>query len=124
MPPTWPGVRWGVRVSRVDERTRRVGENEALFRTVNEKLEDLNEAFATVTDTFTIVCECGEIACTEQITLSHDDYRRLRADPTRFAIIRGHEALESEDVVERHETHYVVRKHEGPAARLAEDAAT
>ena len=111
-------------MSRVDERTRRVGANEALFRTVNEKLDDLNDAFATVTDTFTIVCECGDIACSEQITLRRDEYTRLRSDPTQFAIIRGHEALESEDVVERHETHDVVRKHEGPPARLAEDAAS
>jgi hypothetical protein len=27
---------------------------------VNERIEDLNESFATVTETFKIVCECGE----------------------------------------------------------------
>lgn len=124
MLPTWPEVRLPIRVTRVDERMRRVGENEALFRAVNQKVEDLNEAFGTVTDTFAIVCECGDIHCSEQITLRRDAYTRLRADPTQFAIIRGHEALETEDVVERHETHDVVRKHEGPPARVAEETAT
>jgi hypothetical protein len=34
----------------MDERAARVGKNEALFRNVNERIEQLNESFAAVTD--------------------------------------------------------------------------
>ena len=105
----------------MDERTKRVATNEAVFRAVNEKLEGLNETFAMVTSTFSIVCECGDLSCTEQIELSEEDYTRLRSDPTRFAIIHGHEAAEGEDVVERHERYDVIRKHRGQPAELARE---
>ena len=102
-----------------EERVRRVGENEALVRTVNEKLEDLNEAFSTFSNTFAIVCECGDPTCLEQIHLRRDDYESLRSDPTRFAVVPGHEVLETEEVVEHRDGYDVVRKHEGLAANLA-----
>ena len=113
----------GAKVSRVDERTRRVADNEVLFRTVNDRLEDLNEGVSNVTDTFCIVCECGDISCSEQITISSDEYTRLRSQPTDFAVMRGHEAADSENVVERYEAYDVVRKHEGVPSEIAEDSA-
>ena len=74
-----------------DERARRVGQNEALYRQVNEHIEDLNDAFGAVTGDFAIVCECGELSCVEQISVRHDLYERTRADPTRFIVKPGHE---------------------------------
>jgi hypothetical protein len=32
----------------MDERARRIGENEAVYRAVNEKIEALNESFGTL----------------------------------------------------------------------------
>lgn len=107
----------------MDERTERVAANEALFRTVNEKLEGLNEAFALATDTFKIVCECGDVACSEQIDLSREDYARLRSEPTHFAVIPGHEVVGTEDVIEHRETFAIVRKHDGLPTQLAEETA-
>ncbi len=107
----------------METREARVAKNEALFRAVNERLNDLNDAFAVVTDTFSIVCECGDASCHQQIALTSDDYENLRADPTLFAVIAGHVVVETEDVVEQHDTYDVVRKHPGLSARLAEDLA-
>ena len=73
--------------------------NEALHRQVNEKLEQLNEAFGHFTDTFAIVCECDDLDCLEQITIAVSEYEELRGDPTRFAIVPGHESLLIERVV-------------------------
>ena len=53
----------------MDERQRRIGANEAVFRRVNENLVDLNETFAAVTDRVSLVCECGQVDCTEQIEM-------------------------------------------------------
>lgn len=102
----------------------RVAQNEALFRAVNEKLLDLNFAFSGFTDRFSIVCECGDLACVEEITLTKNDYARLRSEATLFAIIRGHEVPVIEEVVERQEAYDVVRKREGGPAAVAEDADT
>jgi len=107
----------------VDPRTERIGRNEDLFRKVNDQIEGVNEAFGTFTGTMSILCECGKLECIEHIDLSLDEYSRLRAEPTRFAVKPGHELPDVERVVERHESCFVVEKAEGEAARLAEDLA-
>ena len=107
----------------MDERAERIGRNEDLFRKVNDQIEGVNEAFGTLTGTMSLLCECGKIDCIEQIDLTIDEYRELRADPTRFAVRPGHEIPDVEQIVERHEGYFVVQKAEGDAAKLAEDLA-
>jgi hypothetical protein len=107
----------------VDARTERIGRNEDLFRKVNDQIEGVNEAFGTITGTMSILCECGKLDCIEQIELTIDEYRELRADPTRFAVKPGHESLDVEQVVERHEGYFLIQKAEDAPARLAEDLA-
>jgi hypothetical protein len=104
----------------LDERERRVGENEILYRTVNEKIEGLNRVFGTLTETMTVVCECGRMTCAEQVELALADYERVRSDPSLFVVIPGHDAVGVEGVLEHHRTYDVVRKDDGPAADLAE----
>lgn len=83
----------------MDEQKRRIGVNEAVFREANERIEDLNEAFATVTDELVLVCECGDGECMEKISLTREEYEELRADPTQFAVVPGHEKPTVEEVV-------------------------
>jgi hypothetical protein len=103
----------------MDERARRIGENEILYRTVNEKIEDLNAAFGTVTETMTVVCECGDAACAEQIELDLPTYERVRGDPALFVTLPGHEEPDVESVVERTDEFQMVRKDAGEAEQLA-----
>lgn len=105
----------------MDERVTRVGKNEALFRQVNERVEQLNESFATVTDTFEVVCECGDSGCVTQISIASDAYERVRTDPTRFIVAPGHEDSEVEDIVDTQSAYHVVRKHAGLPGRIAEE---
>ncbi len=107
----------------MDTRAERIGRNEDLFRKVNDQIEGVNEAFGVFTGTMSVLCECGKIECIEQIELTLDAYRELRADPTRFAVKPGHELPDVERVVERHEGYFVVQKMEGDPARLAEELA-
>ncbi len=104
----------------MDHRAERIGRNEALFREVNERLEELNETFSTITDTLVLVCECGDASCAEQISMSPGQYEQLRGDPAQFAVVSGHVAADVEDVVARHDGYDVVKKHEGSPARIAE----
>jgi hypothetical protein len=107
----------------MDPRTERIGRNEDLFRKVNDQIEGINEAFGTFTGTMSILCECGKLECIEHIDLALDEYRRLRTDPRRFAVMPGHELADVERVVERHDGWCVVEKEEGEATELAEDLA-
>jgi hypothetical protein len=99
----------------MDERAKRIGKNEALFREVNERIEEVSAGGRTE-----FLCECGDRDCTQAVTLTLAAYEELRADPDRFAVLPGHELPDVEDVVERHEGYLVVRKHPGEPAELAE----
>ena len=103
----------------MDERQERVGRNEALYRSINERLEGLNSAFAAITDTFAIVCECGNASCAEQVTVAVSEYERVRSEPVLFIVRPGHVVPDVEDVVEAREEYQVVRKRPGGPAELA-----
>jgi hypothetical protein len=103
----------------MDERARRVGLNEAMFRTVNDEVRGLNERFSVVVDPMNVVCECGKGDCTEHLELRPTDYERVRRDPTHFAIKPGHEVPDVEAVIERHDGYLVVEKRPGEPAELA-----
>jgi hypothetical protein len=109
------------RGSDIEAHKKRVVENEILFRDVNERLKDVSEGFGVVLPEFEIVCECGDPACTDRISLTFAEYEDLRADGKRFAIRRGHEALDVETVVEDRGGYLVVAKNAGRAAELAKE---
>ena len=101
------------------ERTARIAANEAVFRELNTQLEALSAG----EDMLACVCECGELGCTEPLTVGRDDYLRVRADPTTFLVKPGHAKPEVEDVVGEGEGFEIVRKKDGLPAKLARDTA-
>jgi hypothetical protein len=103
----------------IDERERRLGLNEALFREVNERLRGLNESFGAVTNRMELVCECADPACAERITMTVREYEGLRAEAEQFVIAPGHVAPDIEDVVAKGEGWEIVRKRPGGPAELA-----
>jgi hypothetical protein len=103
----------------MDARQIRIGENEALFRQVNERVKQLNVGFSAVLEYGEFVCECGDEKCTERVRLTPEEYERVRADPTHFVVTHGHVAPDVEEVVFENERYQVVRKHPGGPADLA-----
>jgi hypothetical protein len=102
------------------DRVRRIGENEVLFRHVNEQMRALDDKLpATGVDTHPFVCECGNIECGEKIMLNVGEYERIHEDPAQFVAVPGHEMPAVEDVVEQHEDYIVLRKHPGTPERIA-----
>jgi hypothetical protein len=104
----------------MDERERRIGLNEAVFREANERIQELNQTFATVTDRLVLVCECGDGACAQQISMAPAAYEELRGDPANFAIVPGHDIPDVEQVIATHEEYAVVRKGHGIPRQIAE----
>jgi hypothetical protein len=101
---------------------RRVGENQALFRDVNERIEAGKQGRTAWVTISPWVCECVDETCTERIMLTLEEYEELRANPTHFAVVADdkHVAPEAERIVEKHERYWVVEK-VGDAAEAAEE---
>jgi hypothetical protein len=92
------------------QRDDRAARNEALFRRVNERLEDVNEAFQSVSGRAEFVCECANMECTERIELPFSSYEAVRRVPTQFLVKPEHLMVDEEQVVERHPNYLVVKK--------------
>jgi hypothetical protein len=98
------------------EGKQRVAMNEATFRKVNEGME----AGQDPPGLMAFVCECGRLGCNKLIELTRAEYEAIRANPRRFAILDGHEILEAEEIVERHDRYLVVEKTGDPVAEIVE----
>jgi hypothetical protein len=105
----------------VEERERRLGLNEAMFREVNERVEDINKAFGAITGQFDIFCECGETTCMERISVPMDVYERVRSNSTHFLLQVGHEDPTVERMIENHETFVIVEKEGVDVEQVAEE---
>jgi hypothetical protein len=101
------------------ERDERAARNEAMFRRVNERLEEVNQGFQVITDNARFVCECASIECAEQIELTLPEYEAVRRVATHFVIKPDHLLPDDERIVERHGEYLVVEKigHAGERAR-------
>ena len=103
------------------ERQRRVAHNEALYRAVNEQVEQLNDAFADLTGDFAIICECGDLQCMDEIRVPRKVYEHARASSHRFILKPGHQMDDVEDVIETHHDFLMVEKAPPTSRRVAEE---
>jgi hypothetical protein len=103
----------------VDERERRLAENEAVFRHLNDQIERQAEKHGVDSHVYDFLCECANVDCTLRLTLTIDEYERVRAHPTRFIVAEGHDLPEVETVVERKQSHWIVEKQNGAAELVA-----
>ena len=107
----------------LDLQRERAARNQGLFREVNDQIDKLNGklgAEGTVPSGSLYLCECLDTNCTEAIHLTHDEYRRVRRDPTEFIVIPGHLDDQVEEIVETRPGWLVVRKL-GTGAAVAEE---
>jgi hypothetical protein len=104
----------------VDERASRAARNQSFFRQINERVNQLNEAFSLVLPLGEWVCECADQSCITRIELSAQDYETVRQNAARFVVAPGDEHVwpDVENVTERNERYWVVEKL-GEAARVA-----
>ncbi|HLA93639.1 MAG TPA: hypothetical protein VJO36_08900 [Actinomycetota bacterium] len=94
--------------------------NEARSRDRNEWIEDIRGGAPDdegVTEAY--VCECGDGACRERISLTRPEYEAVRGYATRFAIAIDHENPEIDQVVSEGRRFSVVQKIAGRPARIA-----
>ena len=95
--------------------------NEALFREVNEHVEEVSSRLGALEDASSLtgfVCECSSETCADLVEVTYAQYEAIRGDPRRFLIRVGHEDLTVDRVVERHPAFFVVEKF-GEASEVA-----
>ena len=94
--------------------------NEALFREVNERIEDVSTALAPDNAPMEFLCECDDQDCVEKVSATRAEYEAIRAVATQFVVLPGHEDPDVEHVVQETERFLVVEK-EGEAAHAAQE---
>jgi hypothetical protein len=99
---SWPGGD----DEHIDDRERRVIRNEALFREVNERIEDVSEDVSRA-NFIEFLCECGEELCVERIELTREEYEQIRS------------VSDFERVIDRRDRYVVIDK-VGQAEQVAE----
>ena len=105
----------------MSSREERIGLNEAVFREVNERIEDLVETFDLKTQSLDLICECGDAACVERISMTPPEYEQIRSEAHQFAVHPGHEYPDVESIVARLKGYDVVVKNRGAPERIAEE---
>jgi hypothetical protein len=104
----------------MSERKARIGLNEAVFREVNERIEDLADTFAITSEPLDLVCECGDAKCVQRITMTREEYEHVRSESHQFAVHPGHVVPDVESVVERRKGYEIVQKNTGVPEQVAE----
>lgn len=101
-----------------DGREEHLAQNEVLFRSLNEAIEQQAIVFGG-TDEYEFVCECDSRTCFDRVTLTVREYEHIRAEGTRFFVVPGHANVELELVVDKTPRYHVVEK-DGAAGVVAE----
>ena len=90
-----------------DERQVEGVRGQSLFRYVNEQIEKVAREGAFEGE---ILCECADPGCVRRIGLTCDEYDAVRATPTLFFVVPGHEVSEIERVIAGTGRYSVVEK--------------
>jgi hypothetical protein len=93
----------------VDQREKRMAQNEALFREVNERIKATADGLGSDAD-FEYFCECANADCTFQVSLTATEYENVRADPTQFFVLPRHFTPEVETLASENRGYWIVRK--------------
>src|SRR5664279_4167012 len=93
----------------VEDRNRRLAQNEALFREVNERVRDIATKLGD-DGGYEYFCECANKDCTYRISLRLADYEKIRSDARQFVVRPDHFTPEVETLVLKTDAFWVVRK--------------
>ena len=109
--------------------TRRLVENEVIFRERNERLQksidNLNamaeqdgqpdDAYQNDADTtLSFYCECSDEKCTERVPVKYDDYKEIHKNRRRFLVLKGHEIAAIERVIKEEADYMIIEKNVEP----------
>ena len=65
--------------------------NEALFREVNERIDDVSQSVAPDYEAMEFLCECDRADCRENMSVTPAKYEAVRAVPTHLIVLPNHQ---------------------------------
>jgi hypothetical protein len=103
----------------VNSRAARLAQNEGVFRAGNEAI-DSNLAAAGLEGQRAYLCECGDAACLDRVSLTGGEYEAVRAHPARFFVVPGHEDLSAGEIVIEETARYTVVEKQDEQRKVVE----
>jgi hypothetical protein len=94
----------------MDPREKRLAQNEAVFRSVNERIEEIASSGPGDQHVYQFVCECSNADCNLLLPMTRAEYESVRRNPRLFLVAPGHELPEIETVVVRRGPYHIVTK--------------
>lgn len=99
----------------MDERRERQAKNEMLFRSLNERIEQLGDELLNQDvgeRAWDFVCECQNIHCTEPVVLTTTEYEAVRENARHFVVAPAPEHVDTniENVVDMSSRYWIVEK--------------
>jgi hypothetical protein len=85
-------------------------ENQQRFRVANERLNACVRTIVEGDQLVPFLCECADGSCVARVLLTLTEYRDVRSDDSRFAILPGHAMVPGEGIVAQNELYAVVEK--------------
>lgn len=84
--------------------------DEARFRHANEQIVRALHEFDSSRRELELMCECALPDCEEMVSMSRDDYGRMRTHPERFVVAVEHVVGDTERLVERGDDYWLIEK--------------
>ena len=79
-----------------EARAHKFAANQSRFRRLNERLQRAAYSHRfEAGDRVPFLCECADPGCFEAVWLSMAEYEQVRAHPSRFVLVAGHEDEET-----------------------------
>jgi hypothetical protein len=89
--------------------SRRAAANQAVYRSVNERIKALNEVFEGVASIDSEwVCECADTDCTLRVSATLHEYEAVRVSPRAFIVHPSHASADAELIVSENERFTIV----------------
>jgi hypothetical protein len=115
-PEVYPGARRALEGLVATGNEEKRAENEAAFRDANEQIRAAERRLDPPLERVPYICECDDVACSELIRLTAEEYERVREDGATFVIARDHPT--QGNVIEQYEEYLVVHKPDGGGAEV------
>jgi hypothetical protein len=110
-----------------DSRKRRLSENQAVFRKLNESVQKSFEITKQIAEqegvdnlafrgdiSLHFFCECSDEKCQKRITLTLDRYNKIHKKRDRFVVAHGHEIKDIERIIRKEGDYSIVEKFKKP----------
>lgn len=102
---------------------RRLIENEVIFRSVNQNIQEFMDEKTNSTGLMPFYCECSEPNCVERIEMTTEEYAKIHENKKWFITKPKHQFFMIEKVIKKTQNYQIVEKYFTPPSQESIDTA-